>query len=140
MDFQMHIHRNSTNTFIRLEGTLCAHAAAALAQTIDGHAQGTRSFFISTDGVTGCHDGARELFHSELRRRSIAPASLYFKGGRAFELAPDGGRVLVARKQGESGSASAEARSASHGKCSRPGCTGHCATCPRCRSKAEHAQ
>ena len=139
MNFQMHIHRNSSNTFIRLEGILCEDAATALAQTISGHVQGTRSFFISTDGVTGCGDGAREVFHDELRRRAIAPSSLYFKGGRAFELAPDGGRVLVARKRGEFGSAAAEARSASHGKCSRPGCTGHCATCPRCQSKVGHA-
>lgn len=136
MDFQMHIRRNSTNTFIRLEGTLCTAAASALAQAIDGHTGGTCSFFILTDGVTGCGDEARQVFHEELRRRAIVPSSLYFKGSRAFELVPDGGRVLVARKQDESGSSAAVARSAAHGRCARPGCTGQCATCPRCRAKA----
>ncbi len=137
MNFQMYIHRNSTNTFIRLEGMLCTAAATALARAIHGHAGGTRSFFISTDGVTGCGDGACKVFHDELRRRLIVPSSLYFKGDRAVELAPDGGRVLVARKRGESGSAAAESRSASHARCARPGCTGQCATCPRCRAGAK---
>lgn len=107
---------------------------------------------------------ARQWMHKLVQGMGVAPSSVYFKGRHAFALAPDGCRVIVHRPRNREDNARGAAQSrfaggpralckraaqaqtapAAHGSHAdmhdennkKPGCTGNCDTCPRCKNKA----
>ena len=121
--------------------------------------------FIDTDGLTlpaaagvASHK-ARQWMHALVRGMGIAPSSVYFKGRHAFALVPEGCRVIVRRSRSRGDArdgaqsrflrgpralrrcaaptqAAPDMRPRAETVAKAPGCTGDCATCPRCAGKA----
>jgi|GEM_PF-6340764 len=134
MPLSISIRTNGTNTFIALSGEIRAESSGQIAEAVSRYHHPEGRCFISTDAAEGCEADARARLHQELVRYGIKSSALYFKGRFAFDLAPDGCRVLVVRQPEKEKAYDSHASVGHH--CRRPGCTGNCAACPRCNGKA----
>ncbi len=123
---------NGSNTFIRLGGVLCADKIGEVAAVISRYRHQNGKFFVSTESATHCEAEARQNLHQALLRCPVLPSSIYFKGKFAFDLAPNGCRVLVMNKTTKK---EPQGQEKAHQHKHHPDCTGNCATCPRCRGK-----
>lgn len=161
----MNIRCNGANTFIDVAGNMTAEGMAALGRQLAEHFDkaGEGRCFITTDGMTlpmadATSHEVRKWMHSLVQDMGVAPSSVYFKGKHAFALAPDGCRVIAHRSKSREGKPQTGAqpvflrdshalhRCATHvraapatthaGNVKKPGCTGNCETCPRCKGKA----
>jgi hypothetical protein len=67
-------------------------------KTIRWQNRGSGRVFISTAGLKEVVPEGANLFKAHMSVKRIPPDWLYFKGEKGFQIAPDGGRVLICKK------------------------------------------
>ena len=96
--FGLDCRRSVGNLHISLRGEFNGNCAWALVKAIKVQYPRAGRIFVNTNRLEGVTSEGVRLFKSHMNRKKIPRDWLYFKGERGFEIAPDGGRVLVSRK------------------------------------------
>jgi hypothetical protein len=100
-DFNILFRRSVGNLHIKLSGKFNGMCAWELIKTISRHYSRLGRVFVNTSGLDEVLAEGKELFKSLMPMGCMPPGSLYFKGEKGFEIAPNGTRVLICKRPGK---------------------------------------
>lgn len=115
--FSLDFRRNENKLHVHMAGTFDDKAAHRLLTLLHDEGQNAQRIFVDTCHIDVVKSGTMS-FTAGIKQTLVPLAQLYFKGEKAFEIAPSGTRVLVLPQ-----------------KKKKKGCSGNCATCPNCHGK-----
>ena len=86
------------NLHVSLTGEFNDMCAWELIKTIRLKKNRRGRVFVNTNGLKGISSDGIDLFKTHICGNVMKQDWLYFKGDKGFEIAPDGSRVLIPRK------------------------------------------
>ena len=95
MEFQMRFRHSHGNLHIETMGGFDGIAAEKLLQLVRREYPAGGRIFIDTAGVDSVLPSGRHALNAGLGVTLVPASSLFFKGEKGFQMAPDGSRVLV---------------------------------------------
>ena len=127
MEFQMRFRHSHGNLHIETMGGFDESAAEKLLQLVRRECPVGGRIFIDTTGVDSVYPSGRHALNVGLGVTLVPPSSLFFKGEKGFQMAPDGSRVLVGNPELMKKRTGAEAESSTRQK--KHKCCGNCEHC-----------
>jgi len=97
--FQIKHRKSGGNLHIHPEGDLDGSSAFQLANLIRKKYDGKGRVFINTDSIKEIFPFGKSVFQGQLDFKTLPADRLFFKGKKGFEIAPNGSRVIISRKQ-----------------------------------------
>ncbi len=135
MNFQMNFRHSHGNLHVETMGGFDGEAAEKLLMLFCREYRAGSRIFVDTSGVNDIHPSGRTALNNGLGRTEVPASSLFFKGEKGFEMAPDGSRVLVLKQEFRGNRHSESEKSPSSSE--KHHCCGRCAHCT-CRHKHDH--
>lgn len=124
---QISFRHSHGNLHIETKGGFDGDAAEKLLKLFCTEYHVGSRIFVDTAGVEDIHPFGRKVLTDGLPGTSVPVSSLFFKGEKGFDMAPDGSRVLILKQNvGERKITDGEHRHAGHGE---HHCCGKCAHC-----------
>jgi hypothetical protein len=96
--YRIHKYNSVGNLHISLFGEFNGMCAWALLKIIKRQNAGHGRVFVNTAGIGKILPAAVVLFKDHMPQQSVPSDWLYFKGEKGFQIAPDGSRVLICKK------------------------------------------
>jgi hypothetical protein len=97
--FSVQFRKSNGNLHLRPRGELDGSSAWVMINIIRERYDGKGRVFIDTQDLGEIHAFGCGIFKSELRKGIVPPDCLFFKGEKAFELAPNGSKVILVSKR-----------------------------------------
>ncbi len=97
--FRIARRQSAGNLHLSLFGEFNGMCAWELFKTIKRRQPASGRIFVSTAGLGAITRTGVQLFKTRMSAEKIRSDRLYFKGEKGFEIAPDGSRVLLFKKE-----------------------------------------
>ena len=96
---QIKYRKSVGNLHIDPKGDLDGSSAFQLTNLIRKKYDGKGRVFINTENIKQIFPFGKSVFQGQLDFKILPAKRLYFKGKKGLEIAPNGSRVIISRKQ-----------------------------------------